>query len=169
MTISKTIELMLRSVLFLILPAYILLNGLFYLVFGHLMTIEWTTIISYLILVGTIMYKRYKPISQEERLEDGAVLKNCLQSHRWETLQDNHSYAIIRPSFDAPLNLVVDDRVTIEKNGSDITVSGPQFYVTEIFKTLHNTEKDQSFAWFKPFRYAFIAVVLAMPLVRDSG
>lgn len=151
------------------LPAYILLNGLFYLLLGHFMIIEWTTIASYLVLVGTVMYKRYKPISQEERLEDSTMLTHLLQSHRWETLQDNHSYTIIRPSFDAPLNLVVDDRVTVEKNGAYVKVSGPQFYVTEIFKTLHESDKDQRFTWFKPFRYAFIAVVLAMPLVRDSG
>lgn len=169
MKISKTIELLLRSLLFILIPAYIVLNSLYYLVFGHVMNLEWVTLVSYVFLIGTLMYKRYKPISQEKRLENYSYLKRYLQSYRWKILQDNHSYTIIRPAFDNPLNLVIDDKVTIEKNRDLVRISGPQFYVTDIFKHLHTSENEKQTNWFKPFRLAFAAVVLTMPLVRDSG
>ncbi|TVP90001.1 DUF5050 domain-containing protein [Alkalibacterium sp.] len=169
MNLIKIIELLLRSLLFLLLPAYIVLNGLYYLMFGHIMNLEWVTLVSYVILIGTLMYKRYKPISQEERLDDYSFLNRYLQSGRWEILQDNHSYTTIRPAFDTPLNLVVDDKVTIEKNRNLVRISGPQLYVTDLFKHLHNSDDEKNTAWFKPFRLAFAAVVLTMPLVRDSG
>lgn len=155
--------------MFLLIPAYIVLNGLFYLVFSYFPNIEWLTIVSYIILIGTIMYKRYKPISQEEQMADYSVLSYYLQSNRWEILQDNHSYTIIRPIFDTPLNLIIDNKVTIEKNRNSVQISGPQLYVTDIFKYLHNSDDEKINTWFKPIRLAFTAVILAMPFVNDSG
>ncbi|MCC5895470.1 MAG: DUF5050 domain-containing protein [Alkalibacterium sp.] len=132
-----------RVTLFIYLPSVLILQVIYQAVIGFPMQFNWVTQLTYLAVFQSWVYTRYKYGIQFEDIKVKAELEQILATERWEEIDRVGNVLTLRPTFDFPLNLAINDRVTIEFQDQKIKLTGPVKYVTALGRSIHNTPRDK--------------------------
>lgn len=167
--ILNYLNLLMRSALFLYLPVVLLLSLLYQVVFGAAMRFDWLTSLGSLGVVVSWMYSRYKHSLEEEQLSDVNHLERTLNQNRWEIIDRRRDTIIVRPTFDLPFSLIIDDRVKIHYKEDTATINGALHYVTTLSETIREGSPIKKWKFRKVFGLIFSLVFIPLPFIRESG
>lgn len=122
------ISLAVRSALFLYMPIFLLLHILFRVLFERVMPIRLETALSYLFILITWIIERYRHDDYYIDIEEKELLERTLRSGRWEEIDRHQKTITVRPTYDLPYNLVINDRVKVHFTDQKFKLSGPLHY-----------------------------------------
>ena len=166
---SNWIEIAVRSTIFILLPAYLLLFLIYRLLFNADLDVYWLALLSIWWLTVDTFAERYKHQDAEERIERFAGLEKRLDAERWEILDRRQNELVIRPTFDFPFHIVFKDMVKVTHQNGRITISGPVHYV-EAFSNEINGEEDLPKKRHWPVMKTGLTIFLfALPVLLEAG
>lgn len=108
--IRTNIGLIVRTIVFLYIPATLLVSVLFQALFGAAIRFQWVTLIIYLGVLIQWMISRYKHELHLYKVADMKKLEHILMANNWEIIDRRRDGLSVRPSFDRPFNFIVNDK-----------------------------------------------------------
>lgn len=163
------IDIALRSTLFLILPGFLLIYIFYQVLFNVELNLYWFTLFIAWTGVVKLMIEKYEHQSLNEPLPTFEGIERLLTTENWEILDRTTSSMVIRPTFDFPFNLLLNDKVTVKYADGRITVEGPLQYLNVFLQEIRGEKKiEKKKNWTVP-GIILSVFAISLPILLDGG
>ncbi|HZK09480.1 MAG TPA: hypothetical protein VFD08_00290, partial [Clostridia bacterium] len=88
----------------------------------------------YALLVGFSYASNYSPKSIEKNLKNFTHVKKVLAKGKWEIVKESTNTMIVKPTFDFPFRLLIDNRVHLEYKDQKVNINGPKYYTDNLLR-----------------------------------
>ncbi|MFO8070119.1 MAG: DUF5050 domain-containing protein [Alkalibacterium sp.] len=167
--IGNWISLGLRSILFLYIPTVSLVLVLYQIVFGTSMNLHWSFTLLYLGLLVQWMHEKFQHQSLEEEIDGQSHLERTLSENGWEIIDRRRDTLTVRPTFDVPFNLVINDKVEIHYTDQTAKIEGPLHYVTALSKAIKGEPVKKKWTVFRALKATVTTGFILLPFITQSG
>lgn len=167
--VMQWINLALRSIIFLYIPAFILVQISYQAIFGASMKFHWVTALSYAILLVNWFYSKYKKGVKEEKITEYSHLESLLLQNNWEMIDRRRDLFVVRPLFNVPFNIFINDKVEIQYRNQIATIEGPLHYITVLSQTIQGKSNKKKWRLTQVSKVIFSTIVILIPFVMESG
>ncbi|WP_027109147.1 DUF5050 domain-containing protein [Lacticigenium naphthae] len=166
---QNRLSLALRGSIFIYLPGLVLLFGLYELLFEVEMSFHWYVLLLYLVLVVNWIVDKYKYETMEEEVHNREYVEKILNENKWEVHDRRRERLVVAPTFDFPLNKIINSIVEIQFSNQTVSISGPAYYVSTLSKMLQAQENSRWGKTFSLLKGLLAAVFVLSPLIAESG
>ncbi|MCC5894149.1 MAG: DUF5050 domain-containing protein [Alkalibacterium sp.] len=139
-TIKNWADIALRGTLIIFLPLLLLL----YITYNPIFTIDLTIhgVFIFLFLAGFLRWliDKYRHQRVEEEVQSFDGLAALIEQGKWEVVEHGQDKLVIRPTFDAPFNYVLNDKITLRYTSRMAVIEGPKYYINMLAKTIRGEE-----------------------------
>ena len=164
------LTLAIKGVLFLYLPVIMLLYIIYEVIFKIDMIFPWYIIIIYAVMVGILTARNYAQKTIEQDVEDFSSVKSSIIKGRWKIIEQNENRLIVKPTFDFPQRLLIDDKVQIDYSDKKAIIIGPWYYANNIVKDINGRSSS---IWKKRIAsivaFVLIIAMLSIPVLKELG
>lgn len=162
------LSLTIRVTLFIYLPFLLILQVIYQAIFGSPMQMNWPASLIYLGVLTSWVYSRYKNAIQLEDYKIKPDLDRILSTDRWEQVDRVGQTLTVRPTFDFPINHVINDRITIDYQNEKFKLTGPLKYVTALSHSIHDTPPAKGLTLRSVWRVSAFVLFVLIPAFRAS-
>ncbi|MFC6463442.1 DUF5050 domain-containing protein [Marinilactibacillus sp. GCM10026970] len=163
------IDIALRSTLFLILPGFLLIYVFYQVLFNVELTLYWLTV--FLAWTGVVkwMIEKYEHRSLNEPLPTFEGIERLMTTENWEILDRTMDSMVIRPTFDFPFNLLLNDKVTVQYADGRVSIQGPLQYLNVFLQEIRGDKKiEKKKNWTVP-GIILSVFAISLPILLDGG
>lgn len=160
--------LFIKGILYIYLPIIILLYIAYEFILKRDIVFSLERDLSYIVyifLIGIWAVVTYRDKIVSRKTEDFASLKKLVAEGEWEIIEEDGSRLIVKPKFNFPFRLLIDDRVQIDYSEGKVTIRGPRYYVDNMVRDI---DGRPSFWLKKSESVAAIFVILSFVSVPIS-
>ncbi|WP_423188407.1 DUF5050 domain-containing protein [Alkalibacterium sp. f15] len=168
-TLKNWLYIALRGTVFVYLPVALLLYGSYRAVFNINPGVQWAFIVFYLLFFLRWLIAKYRHQSIEEEVQSFDGLDKLIEQGRWKVTDKSENEMTVRPTFDVPLNRVVNDRIVLHYVTDKVTIEGPKHYITILDKNIRGEESLWTRKSVSSLKFILIAVIGLMPLMAESN
>ncbi|MBK5242043.1 hypothetical protein [Clostridium sp.] len=148
---QNLLSLAIKGVLYIYLPVILLLYIIYEVIFKIDMIFSWNIIIIYAVMIGILTARKYAQKTIEQDVEDFSSMKSSIIKGRWEIIEQNENRLIVKPTFDFPLRLLIDDNVEIDYSEKKAIIKGPWYYANIIVNGYFTIQQLHLNVAIKPF------------------
>ena len=167
--IQEFLVLGIKGVLCIYLPVFLLLYIIYVVIFKIDVNFTSYTAIAFGFASAIPIASGYSQKTKEEDVESLSSLKRIIIDGRWEIIEEDENMLIIKPKFDFPFRLLIDNRVKIEYIDEEAIIEGPLAYVNKVIKDI----KGKGNIWTKQIgRILWLVLmmgVVSLPILQDKG
>ena len=145
-----------KGALFIYMPLVLVLFIFYNVILKTEIEFSLSKILFYSFIIGIGTISNYAHIKTEEKFLDISSLKNAIKNKSWETIEQKENSLIVKPKFDFPFRLVIDNKVEIKTSSDKIIVEGPSYYVKNMIRDIN---KRPSF-WSKMSSNIVAAIII---------
>lgn len=169
---KKLLALAIKGIFYIYLPVIVLLYIAYEIVLKRDMVFLWDRPFSYVVyvlIVGFWIVKDYEQKMIEQDAKDFSSLKSSIIEGKWEIIEQNENRLIIKPKFDFPFRLLIDDKVGIDWSEQKSIIKGPRYYVDNIVKDINGKPS----IWRKKVTNITALIIIfslvSLPIVAELG
>lgn len=164
----------LKGIFFIYLPLMLLVFSIYYFTFEKKFSLSWDVlvlrpILFFALLAALIIIMSYRVKTKEVDVTDFAKMENYIRKGRWKIVDKNDDGLIVKPTFDFPLRMIIDDTVTIKYSEEKVFIEGALVYVNNIVKEI----KGKSSIWTRKITrlvvFILIVIVVSLPILAYLG
>lgn len=149
-----------KGFIYIYLPVVLLLFIIYEIILGWDMNLSWDRIILDAVIIGIWTISNYIHKLVKEKVVDFEYLETVIKKGRWKLLEQRENSLLIKPEFDFPFRMLINDTVQIQYSDKIAIIEGPWYYVN----ALANDIRGKSSIWTKGIT-SMGALVLIIALV----
>lgn len=159
----------LKGAIYIYLPVILLLFIVYNFIFGRGLILSWDRISIYSAIIGVWTIKNYMYRTIEVDIEDFTDMEHSITKGRWKIIKKNENILLIKPAFDFPFRIFIDDTVIINYSDGKVFIEGSWYYVNNLIKDI----KGKSSIWAKKITeitsLLLIILLVSLPVLDDLG
>ncbi|WP_225744840.1 DUF5050 domain-containing protein [Marinilactibacillus sp. Marseille-P9653] len=163
------IDIALRSTLFLILPGFLMIYVFYQVLFNVELNLYWLTLFLTWTSVVKLMIEKYEHQSLNEPLPTFEGIERLLTTENWEILDRTTNSMVIRPTFDFPFNLLLNDKVTVNYADGRVIVEGPLQYLNVFLQEIRGDKKIEKKKNWTVSGIILPVFAISLPILLDGG
>lgn len=152
----------LKGIIYIYLPVILLLFIVYNFILERNLILPWDRMLIYLAIVGIWTMRNYIHKSIELDVKDFISLEQSIIKGRWKIVKRDENGFLVKPKFDFPFRLFIDDIVEINYSEGKALIQGPWFYVNNLMRDI----KGKSSIWIKKSTgiAAFVLIILLVSI-----
>lgn len=151
-----------KGIVYIYAPVIFLLFIIYEVVLNRPMIFYWNGIVFQVIIIGIWTIRNYTHKTIDQDAEDFKTFKKSLEEHRWEIVEEDENILIVKPKFDFPFRLLIDDSLQIDYLDQKISISGPWYYAHNMVKDIN---EKPSFWTKKATNIVALIIVVSLALI----
>lgn len=159
----------LKGIIFIYLPVMLLLFIIYNVIFGMDINLHWGRIMIYEVIIGVGTLRNYIYKSVEMNINNFDDLEDLILKGRWKITEKSENKLLVKPTFDFPFRLFIEDTVQIDYHELRSIISGPDYYVNNLIKEVNG----KGSIWTKRItgivRILLIITLVSVPVLADLG
>ena len=159
----------LKGIIYIYLPIILILFIIYRVILGIDMNLSWDRIIVYAIIIDIWIIRNYIHKSIEQDVKDLSSMKISIMKGRWEITKQGENSLLVKPKFDFPFRLFINNIVQINYSEQRAIIEGPWYYVSNLEKDI----KSKSSIWIRRITsigvFPMIIVLVLMLVLSDLG
>lgn len=152
-----------KGVLCIYLPVVLLLYIIYKVILNRAAIFDWERILIYVGIIAVWTIRNYIRRAIEQDIKDFSSLKSSIIKGGWDIIEQNENSLIVKPKFDFPFRLLINDKVQIDYARQKAIIEGPWYYVNNLAKDI----TGRSSIWTKRTTN-IVAFILIIALVAVS-
>ena len=169
---KKTIDnliLAIKGIVYIYLPVIFMLFIIYEVILKRPMIIFSGNTLIFVFIVGIWAIRNYTQNTVEQNIEDFISLKNSIDQGRWEILEQGDKKIIVKPRFDHPFSLLIDDKVQIDYSDQKVIISGPWYYTHNMVKDIDGRPSFWTRKAANIVGLIIVIVLVSIPVFEDLG
>lgn len=126
---QNLLVLALKGIAYIYLPVILLLFVIYKVILGRDINLAFDRIIIYIVIVGMWSIRNYINKIVELDIKDFTSMKDSIIKGRWEITKQDTNSLLVKPKFDFPFRLFIDNTVKVDYSNQRASIEGPSFYV----------------------------------------
>lgn len=167
--IQKNLNLAVKGILCFYLPVIVLIYIIYEVIFKIDMLLYWDTILMVGILVGLLTVRIYSRKRIEQDAEDFNSLNDSINEDRWEIIEQNENTLILKPRFDFPFRLLIDNTVKVDYAVQTANIEGPWNYAYKLKKDIGGKSNIWLNRTISIIGFVVIIFLVSVPILEDIG
>lgn len=167
--VKNWLNIAVRGTVFIYLPLALLFYWSYLSVFSMGPGIHWIFIFLYLLVFLRWLIDKYRHQSIEEEVQSFDGLDRLIEQGRFEVLDKRQAEMTVRPTFDIPFNLILNDKITLYYANSNLRIEGPKHYITILAKNIRGEESLWTRKSMASLKFIYIAFIVLIPVLMDSN
>lgn len=163
------LDIALRGTLFLFLPGFLFIYIFYQVLFNVELNLYWLTILIAWSGVVKWMIEKYEHRSLNEPIPTFDGVERLLTVENWEILNRTPSSIIIRPTFDFPFNILLNDKVTVQYTSNRLIVEGPIQYLNVFLQEIRGDQKIEKKKNITVSNVILTVFLVSLPILLDGG
>ena len=143
--VKNGLILAMKGLLFIYLPIILSIYFIYKIIFKIDMGFAWDRILIYSFVLAISSILSYSENTKEEDVQDFKSLKNSITKGKWEIAEESENRLVVKPKFDFPFRLLINDKVEINYAKQKAIIKGPEYYLKRLVKDINETSK----AWLR--------------------
>jgi len=168
-TTKNWLDIALRGIVFIYLPVAVLFYGSYRSIFNMDPGIHWLFILLYLFVFLRWLIDKYRYQTIDLEVQSFDDLDRLIEQGRFEVIDKNRTELTVRPTFDVPFNLILNDRITLSRSNDEVIIEGPRHYVTILDKNIRGEESFWTRKSVGSLKFIYLAVIMLVPVVTESN
>lgn len=158
-----------KGILFIYLPIILSIFFIYKIIFKSDMDFFWERILifAFPIIFSTVL--NYSENKIEEDVQNFNSLKNSITKDKWEIVEESENRLIVKPKFNFPLRLLIDDKVQIDYSEENATIKGPWYYINRMVKDINGSSNVWGRRIINLISLILLMVLISIPILRDKG
>ncbi|MDY0237029.1 MAG: DUF5050 domain-containing protein [Gudongella sp.] len=167
--IQNYIFLAIKGVVYIYLPAIVLLSIFYCFVLGRGFALSWNLLFFYPLIIAISIVSNYRKKTMEIGIEDFTQMEVYIEKASWEIVDKSEDGLLVKPTFDFPFRMIIEDTVSLKYIEKGVFLEGPRYYVDNMGKNL----KGQSTLWTERFTKIGVGIIIVLlvliPISDDLG
>lgn len=167
--VKNWLNIAVRGTVFIYLPLALLFYWSYQSVFNMSPGIHWIFIFLYLLVFLRWLIDKYRHQSIEEEVQSFDGLDRLIEQGRFEVLDKRQAEMTVRPTFDIPFNLILDDRIFLYYADEKLRIEGPKHYIRILAKNIRGEESLWTRKSVSSLKFIYIGVLALIPVITESN
>lgn len=158
-----------RGAIFIYFPLAVLLFWIYRKIFNMGPGIHWLFIVAYLGVFLQWLIAKYRNRTVELEVNNFDVLDRLIEQYKFEVIEIKQTEMIVRPTFDMPLNLILDDKILLHHSNGTLTIEGPKYYINILEKNIQGRESLWTRKSVSSFKFIYLIALAVLPVILESN
>ncbi|WP_368645736.1 DUF5050 domain-containing protein [Alkalibacterium putridalgicola] len=167
--VKNWLNIAVRGTVLIYLPLALLFYWSYQSVFSMGPGIHWIFIVLYLLVFLRWLIAKYRHQCIEEEVQSFDSLDRLIEQGRFEVLDKRQAEMTVRPTFDTPFNLILDDKIDLYYADESLRIEGPKHYITILSKNIRGEESLWTRKSMSSLKFIYMAFIVLLPVLMDSN
>ncbi|GEK91832.1 DUF5050 domain-containing protein [Alkalibacterium kapii] len=167
--IKNWLNIAIRGTAFIYFPLTVIFFWGYREIFSMNPGIHWVFILLYLAVFLRWLIDKYRQQTAEIEVNSFDGLDRLIEQYKFEVLDIKQTEMIVRPTFDFPFNLILEDKIFLQHSNGALTIKGPKYYIRILEKNIKGKESLWTRKSVSSFKFITIIAFAILPIILESN